>query len=475
MENKSKKLVIITGYFQDESYGLLGPQMAATIINDHSEYQARVVAITNEYDKNDLKKALNTFFGDSPVVVGFSTLGGRTDLFDFAKALKNDGVITFLAGPQAGVDFKGEVGCEKYGHRFKGLSDCFSFAIQGPGQQMLPLLKAGFHSDISRFDGVLVKNEKGHIIEKPSIAWDDEYLAKVDWQNIYRLQKNGFEPFNVDCAQVIAQIGCPHASKDREVIIEYPQILKPKEDLEQKKPSARIHQKGCSFCDVAADKGFKGAVSEDAIKQQLACLPEHPDGTKIAFELINESPLPKLAGIFKLADDISIQLSQVNLTMRADYFLKGLDKLEAALKIAQEKNVRILLASIGFESFEDTILHNLNKGVTRQMNLDTIRAIRDLKPKFPYHFGYLKEEGANHGFIHPTPWDSPKISQQINRTIAMYQLAMDILPNHSTPLIIHHASGLGDWIRQIEIKEDIVFERIGTTIAWWQTEDKTLV
>jgi len=50
----------------------------------------------------------------------------------------------------------------------------------------------------------------------------------------------------------------------------------------------------------------------------------------------------------------------------------------------------------------------------------------------------------------------------------MYQLAMDILPNHSTPLIIHHASGLADWIRQIEIKENIQFERVGTTIGWWQ-------
>ena len=96
-----------------------------------------------------------------------------------------------------------------------------------------------------------------------------------------------------------------------------------------------------------------------------------------------------------------------------------------------------------------------------------IRAIRNLKPKFPYHFGYLKEEGANHGFIHPTPWDTPEISREINRNIAMYQLAVDILPNHSTPLIIHHASGLADWIRQIEENENIRFERVGTTIGWW--------
>ncbi len=491
MEKKSKKLIIITGYFKNESYGLLGPQMAATMINDHSNYEARVVAVTNEDDKTRLKKALNIYFGDCQVVVGFSTLGGRSDLFDFAKELKNDGAITFLAGPQAGVDFKGEVGCDIYEHRFQGLGDCFSFALQGPGQQILPLLEIGFEiisktgidSGISNLDGVLIKDEKGCIIENKAFAWKDEYLSKVDWQNIYRLKGARLEPFTITCAQVIAQIGCPHAAKEREVTIAYPQGIEKKgiekkgiekkidpeqnKKFEQKAGKAVIHQKGCSFCDVAADKGYMGAVSERAIKRQLACLPEQPDGSKIAFELINESPLPKLTRILELADEVLIELSQINLTMRADYFISGLDKLEATLKIAQKKNVRILLASIGFESFEDTILKNLNKGVTRQMNLDTIRAIRDLKPKFPHHLGYLKEEGANHGFIHPTPWDSPKISSEINRTIAMYQLAIDILPNHSTPLIIHHASGLGDWIRQIEIKEGIVFERIGTTIAWW--------
>jgi hypothetical protein len=236
-----------------------------------------------------------------------------------------------------------------------------------------------------------------------------------------------------------------------------------------------ICQKGCSFCDVAADKGYMGGVNEAAIKEQLLCLPDGPDGRKIPFELIDESPLFRLAGIFELADELSIELSQINLTLRADYLLKGLKPLESALKIATKKNVRILLSSIGFESFDDTILKNLNKGVNRQTNLDAIRAIRSLKPKYPAHFGYLKEEGANHGFIHPTPWDNPTVSYEINKTISMYQLSLDILPNHSTPLIIHHASGLADWIRQIELKENVEFVRVGTTIGWWQTKDQSLL
>jgi len=73
VRNKNrKKLVIITGYFTGESYGLLGPQMAATIINDYTDYEAIVVGITNEDAKKELKTALNHYFKDQQKVVGFS-------------------------------------------------------------------------------------------------------------------------------------------------------------------------------------------------------------------------------------------------------------------------------------------------------------------------------------------------------------------------------------------------------------------
>ena len=165
----------------------------------------------------------------------------------------------------------------------------------------------------------------------------------------------------------------------------------------------------------------------------------------------------------------------MTLPLRADYLLKGLSALEEVLATAQKKEVRILLSSIGFESFDDTILKNLNKGVTRQVNLTTIQAIRELKPKYPAHLGYFKEEGANHGFIHPTPWDNENTAYETHKMVSMYKLSLDILPNHSTPLIIHHASGLADWIRQIELKENVEFDRVGTTIGWWQTRDQSLL
>jgi len=153
MKEKTKKLVIITGYFTGESYGLLGPQMAATIINDYTDYAAIVVGVTNEDDKEELKTALNHYFKDRQKVMGFSTL--------FARELKDEGAITILAGPQAGPDYKGEIDWQTHPHRFKGVSDHFSFALHGPAQQIIPVLASDFDRDMSKFEGILYKDEQG--------------------------------------------------------------------------------------------------------------------------------------------------------------------------------------------------------------------------------------------------------------------------------------------------------------------------
>jgi hypothetical protein len=137
--------------------------------------------------------------------------------------------------------------------------------------------------------------------------------------------------------------------------------------------------------------------------------------------------------------------------------------------LAGELGVYVLLSSIGFESFDDSILRNLNKGLNVEKNIGAIRLIRQLKEEFPHQLGYSGKEGANHGFIHPTPWDTREIAANIQKTIYLYGLQNDILPPHSTPLIIHHASGLAHWIREIERREEIWFKRYGSIIGWWET------
>jgi hypothetical protein len=64
-------------------------------------------------------------------------------------------------------------------------------------------------------------------------------------------------------------------------------------------------------------------------------------------------------------------------------------------------------------------------------------------------------------------WDSEATSQNIQEIIDRCNLAPDILPDHSTPLIIHHASGLAEWIRTVEQREGHQFKRYGSIIGWW--------
>jgi hypothetical protein len=459
-----KKMVIIAGFINDEAYGLLGPQMAATIIEDHTPYACNVIAVPREYDKAALKSALDDYFGADRPLIGFSALSGREDLFGLAKELREEGAVTILAGPQADVDFSGEQGWQRYPHRFKGLAENFNFALHGPAEQVIGLLNRLDGNDGSDVPGLLYTDREGNIIRNPAQNWDEKYLGKVRWDNIYLPAREGIVPFNITMGQVVQHIGCPHAARATRTEIDYPVSVSGRQGQRIK-----LRAKGCSFCDVAADKGFYGKLDNETVIRQIGCLPQTPDGRKIPFELINENPLPNLPGLLQEINRQGMVLTQINLTLRADWFVAGLEYLKLALRMAGELGIYVLLSSIGFESFDDTILRNLNKGLSVEKNLEAIRLVRQLKEKFPHQLGYSNREGAVHGFIHPTAWDTKETAAGIQKTIFLYGLQNDILPAHSTPLIIHHASALGDWIREIERREGLWFKRYGSIIGWWET------
>jgi hypothetical protein len=463
MQTRSdKKMVIITSYFKDETYGLLGPQLAATIIRHHTPYECIVIAVTRNFEKIALKNTLAEYFGTARLLIGFSALSGRGDLFDLARELKEAGAVTILAGPQADVDFAGEEGWREHPHRFKGLSDSFNFGLHGPAEQVIGLLRRLDGHDGSQTPGLLFIDRDGNLTQTAANGWDEKYLAKVSWDNIYITDGEETVPLDIGMGQVLQHIGCPHAARTTPKEIDYPASLTRRQGNRIKLPL-----RGCSFCDVAVDKGFYGKLDQEVVISQIRCLPKNRDGRRIPFELINENPLPILSGLLHAVKQQGIDISQINLTMRADWFVSGSQYYKKVLEAAGELGVYVLLSSIGFESFDDTILGNLNKGLSVEKNIEAIRLIRQLKEKFPHQLGYSLREGANHGFIHPTPWDTQDTAAEVQKNISLYGLQNDILPPHSTPLIIHHASGLGDWIREIERREGIWFKRSGTIISWW--------
>ncbi len=457
-----KRMAIITSYFSDETYGILGPQMAATIIQDHTDYECIVIGVTREDNVDYIQIALNKYFLDQLPVVGFSCLSGGQKLYNLAGTLKQEGAVTILAGPQADVDFKGEVDREKHPHRFKGYSEKFTFALHGPAEQAIHLLNHLNNDKWQETPGLLYLDDAGNIVQNPKTDWDEKFLQKINWKNIYVLKQDQLVPLIIQMGQILQHLGCPHASRKKQINVNYPTHFENKQGR-----TIKISFRGCSFCDVATDKGFHGKLSMETVIRQIICLPENSEGKKIPFELINEKPLFDLPDLLIKTDQQGIRLSQISLILRADWFISGIVHMKEALKIAEKLGVHILISSIGFEAFDNTLLKNMNKGVTVEKNLEAIRLLRKMKQEFPRHMAYSRQEGAIHGLIHPTPWDNAKISSETQKNMAIYSLQHDILPPHSTPLIIHHASGLGEWIREIEKREEVLYKRLGSIIAWW--------
>jgi hypothetical protein len=454
---------LIAGYIPGESYGLLGPQMAATIISEYTPCECIVIAATRDDDKVSIKKTLSDYFGTEQPIIGFSSLSGNPALFSLAKELKDEGAITILAGPQAEPDFIGETAWQKYPHRFKGYAENFNFALQGPAEQIVAYLQNPQSMQKLNSPGILYRSCNDQIIRNNVKKWEKKFLNKVNWDNIFRVTDLGLHPHRITTGQVLQQIGCPYAAKSKWIAIDYPTALD-----EETTKNIRLQLKGCSFCDVAVDKGFYGTLNLETVMTQIDRLPAAEDGRKIPFELINENPLPVLPRLLKEIQAGQIDITRINLTLRADYLLRGSQSLQKALQIAYDMKIRIVLASVGFESFDDRIMRNLNKGLTVVANLKAIEMMRRLKSEYPEQLYYLRKEGGNHGFIHPTPWDTPQTDADIGRVISRHGLSTDILPDHSTPLIIHHASALGEWIRHLEHETGLVYPRQNTWIAWWE-------
>jgi hypothetical protein len=438
--------MIVLTHHTGEPHGILGAQLAATFLQQKLSIPSMVVGIMRNFSKERLLRFIDEYYIGKEKVAAFSHLCGRKDLIELIQDLKQRGFITILGGPQAKEDFNGEPDADSCPHRFKGLKSIVDISFQGPVDSL-----RSEHLD-----------RKAIVIEYP---WTKNIFLEVDWSNLYTFSDT-LKKLEVQLGQVLNSIGCAFANKIQKVILPPPITLR-----EKAIPDLEVQSKGCIFCDVSRDKGYHGLIERDMVISQVAGLPE-VNGRKIPFELIDEYPIRFLGNLLEDTEKEEIKLSQVNLVCRVDDINAHVSDLAEILSLARRQNVKIMFASIGFESFCNQILQYFCKGITMVDILKCVETMRHLKEQFGSHFLYRRDEGANHGFIRPTPWDDSEILQEIDTNIFLHRLYEDILPEHSTPLIIHHASYLGDWIRQIESMTDITFSRDGTWIEWWNPSPK---
>ncbi len=466
--------MILFTHHTGEPYGILGAQVVATFLQQKLSIPSIVVGIERNFSRERLLRFIDEYYAGkgSPTgmpassaqrsgrasgatsrpknpdsllpgekIAAFSHLCGRMDLYELARELKQEGFVTLLGGPQARQDYNGEPDTNSHPHRFRGLKPIVDIAFQGPVDGLRP--------EHLRMRNALFEH-----------SWTRNLFLEVDWSNLYTFSDT-LKKVEVRVAQVLNVIGCPYAGKLQTV------TLPPPTDLRERGiPELQVRSEGCIFCDVSRDKGYHGYIERDRVIAQIAGLPE-ADGRKIPFELIDEYPIRSLGKLIEDTESHGINLSQINLVCRVDDINAHASDLPEILSLAQKKDVRILFASIGFESFSDRLLQFLCKGITVADIVRCVETLRRLKDRFDSHLLYRRDEGANHGFIRPTPWDEGETMQETDSNIFLHRFFEDILPDHSTPLIIHHASYLGDWIRQIESMTGITFGRSGNWIEWW--------
>jgi hypothetical protein len=433
--------MIIFTHHTGEPHGILGAQVAATFFQRRLSIPSIVVGIERNFSKEQLFRFIDEYYAEEEKVIAFSHLCGRKDLIKLAQEIKQEGFITLLGGPQARQDYYGEPEVDSHPHRFRGLKSIIDFAFQGPvnGFSLERLgVMGGFHEH----------------------TWTKNIFLEVDWSNIFTFSGT-LKKLDVRLGQVLNAIGCPYSSKLQTRTLPPPMNLRGRGI-----PEMEIRSEGCIFCDVSRDKGYHGSVEIDKVITQVANLPEI-EGKKIPFELIDEYPIRFLGKLLEETEQYRIKLSQINLVCRVDDINTHTPDFTEILSFAQRQDVKIMFASIGFESFSDRLLQYLCKGITLSDIVKCVETLRRLKDRFGDHLLYRRDEGANHGLIRPTPWDDGETLAEMDRVIFLHRFFEDILPEHSTPLIIHHASYLGDWIRQIESTTNITFSRDGTWIEWW--------
>ncbi len=463
--------MIIFTHHTAEPHSILGAQVAATFLERRLAIPSIVVGIERDFSKEQLLRFVDEYYSGkwSPTekppssiqrsygatsrpgnhnslpagerIVAFSHLCGRRDIIDLAAELKQDGFVTILGGPQAKPDYHGEPDSDSYPHRFRGLKSTIDIAFQGPVDGLGP--------EHLRMKGVVLEH-----------SWRADIFLEVNWSNLYTFS-NTLKKVDVQLGQVLGAIGCPYSGKIQTV------TLPPPVDLRERGiPDLEVRSQGCIFCDVSRDKGYHGSVEINRVIAQIARLPE-ADGRKIPFELIDEYPIRILGRLLEDTERQKIRLSQINLVCRVDDINAHASYLPEVLSLAQRQNTKIMFASIGFESFSDRLLQYFCKGITLADIVRSVETLRRLKDRFVNHLLYRRDEGANHGFIRPTPWDDDETLREIDRNIFLHRFFEDVLPEHSTPLIIHHASYLGDWIRKMELTSGVTFSRDATWIEWW--------
>ena len=158
--------------------------------------------------------------------------------------------------------------------------------------------------------------------------------------------------------------------------------------------------RGCAFCTTGNDYTYAPPETTAArvLEQIRYVRGEAPHLRRIVLK--DQNPFVYLPRLLEACRDEDLGGFALLLETRADWFLRSRERLEAALRVAAEAEVRIAPFLVGIESFSADELRRFNKGTTPETNEQFLAALRELAAEFPA----LDLSEASFGFIALTPW-----------------------------------------------------------------------
>jgi hypothetical protein len=101
------------------------------------------------------------------------------------------------------------------------------------------------------------------------------------------------------------------------------------------------------------------------------------------------------------------RLDELHLRTMPSLVLRHRDNLEEAIRRSEQLGLRLVLAQVGFEAFDETSLAVYHKGLDGSANLDAARLLGELTDAHP---GFTGTGG--HGLVPLHPWSTPDSLEQ---------------------------------------------------------------
>lgn len=449
-------LVIITPHLKTRlgECGKYSCQLAATIVSKYSDHRSNVIEVDfdDKVTADSLVTRIRDDLGFNDPIFAFSLLNSSSaaDFLFLSRQLKQRGYKTFVAGAEIDYVYLPEVRHREYEHRFQGNTTEFDFLFEGPAEHIIPVLDdiqarkeyAGRPGVTTVRDSEVVRgNRPQYCIDK---------LVEVDWENLLILS-DGINKREIQSGVVLAQRGCPYGSRSKLLAIDPPIGI----DL----PFYEIQTKGCSFCHY-------GGPLTIPLKHVLSQIRNIPLANgKRTFYLSHQYPFPILPELIEQAEDVGT----IYLMSLPGFIRNHTDRVRSTIMRAQEKGITLNMSCIGFESFTQNVLRNLNKDTSVEQNMKEIEIMLDLEDNFP---NFNITPGC-HGLIAPTPWHT---SDDLAREFALL-IEKDWMKRiyggaiFMRQLRITHTGDLSNWIRYVEENARVTYKRNRFGQIEWHTED----